>query len=88
MVSDILILIQWRSMTVLVKLDTAYTDVMVAVPVITLENEMGTDFLDPEDWYPELEAEFDGIPKLMDNIDAEVETFAKLLAAMPSAQEL
>lgn len=43
-------------------------------------------FLDPEDWSPELEAEFDGLPRTMDDIDAQVETFAKLLAAMPSAQ--
>lgn len=83
---DIPIPIQWRFMTVLVKPGMTYTDVTVVVPVTTLENEMGTGFLDPEDWYPELEAEFDGMPRTMDAIDEEVEQFARYLAAMPSAQ--
>lgn len=47
---------------------------------------MGTSFFDPDDWTPELEAEFSDMPRTMDDIDAEVEAFAKYLAAMPSAQ--
>lgn len=43
-------------------------------------------FLDPEDWSPEMVAEFDDMPRTMDDIDNEVAEFAKYLAAMPSAQ--
>lgn len=52
----------------------------------TEEKDMSTNFLDPEDWSSELVEEFEDLPNLMDDIDMQVEAFAKYLAAMPDAQ--